>query len=483
MHDEPEGAPPPPPLGSTQALVAGLASEGALIQQGDFSLDLARASDKLGAYRLADPQRFVVLLLEVANLLPECSGLRFELTGRETRAIFDGAYLQPAQVRDCMLMLFAKLDGLEPTERRARQGRKLLAAALNSAQHSGMCRMSVDAFGPGRSSLVWEGEGEPRFTSTELHFVTRHLSVTVAYDVPHVQHPWQIHRDYLQHHAGCSGVPVQLRVAGQLQGDAPLPGPEARFGLLDRVELHDATGRQIGVAGWSPQFGDQAIGVMVLHANGAIIEHIPDPLLPRMALAIVDASDHPRDLSNSYFIRDEALGALRVAVVSACARLTQPPPLLAAPGTKGSHMMMSSIFAGASVFIIMAGLGVAGPAALGLAGGTSLAAGLPLIMGSRYAHAETHGELKLARIERVVRMRALDIGDAAHVRARVRVELGPGEDGEAREPVTTEILIDGRTGPVDPGARVFVRMHPKHPSVIVSARGQSLYNKQPHLRA
>src|SRR5690606_27977612 len=94
---------------------------------------LAQAHEKLAAYRLPDPDAFLLLLIEVAHLLPECVKIRFGLGRVATHITLVGVALSTAELRTVFDALFLDLDGLDPAVVRRGLARRQLASALNTA--------------------------------------------------------------------------------------------------------------------------------------------------------------------------------------------------------------------------------------------------------------------------------------------------------------------------------------------------------------
>ena len=73
-------------MSKARELVAALAAEGTLESRGQFTLDKAKAREKLQKFQLAEPERYVVLLAEAA-LMGGATFLEVDIDGDDVREI------------------------------------------------------------------------------------------------------------------------------------------------------------------------------------------------------------------------------------------------------------------------------------------------------------------------------------------------------------------------------------------------------------
>ena len=128
--DDSDSKPTPAP---TQALIEGLADQGEYVEDGRFTLDSTRALDKLRDYQLADPEAYILLVIEAAFV---GSGgdtrVNIEL-GRTTSVEFAGLAIDAEALDQILASVFRKAKTEDPEVERAAKTLKLLALALNGA--------------------------------------------------------------------------------------------------------------------------------------------------------------------------------------------------------------------------------------------------------------------------------------------------------------------------------------------------------------
>jgi hypothetical protein len=141
-------------------LLTELAAAGRVEAQGGFTIDPEKAREKLRHYQLADPRRYVLLLVEAAIMLG-ADKLEFEIDSDDVHLRFSGAQLEYAQLENIYASLFAhaeQLASLTPEQQQRTRGLQQLAFALNSAMALNPRFARVVSVGP-------DGRG----TALELH--------------------------------------------------------------------------------------------------------------------------------------------------------------------------------------------------------------------------------------------------------------------------------------------------------------------------
>ncbi|GEM_PF-2390503 len=131
-------------------LLAKLTAVGELEARGEFSIDAEKAREKLRHYQLADPYRYVLLLVEAAV----CSGaetLSFEIDTDDLHLRFAGRAFKPRWLENIYSALF--LDGAGSKggehERQSLRAAQLLACGLNSAMALNPRWIRMTSVGPG----------------------------------------------------------------------------------------------------------------------------------------------------------------------------------------------------------------------------------------------------------------------------------------------------------------------------------------------
>jgi hypothetical protein len=118
-------------------LIARLEADAEFVDAGAFTLEIGKAREKLAEYQLADPQRFVLMLVEAAHLLPGCTGISFEISDEITRADFEGVGLGADELRAMFDSLFVDVTDLDPHAAQRVRGHQRLALASPMSNPSG----------------------------------------------------------------------------------------------------------------------------------------------------------------------------------------------------------------------------------------------------------------------------------------------------------------------------------------------------------
>ena len=150
-------------------LLGELRAGGVVEAEGRFTLDADKAREKLRQYQLADPHRYVLLLVEAMSLAG-ARQLEFAIDADDVRLRCIGRPFRYEQLADLYASLFVEVDAtLEARERDHLRGLQQLAFALNSAMalNPRFIRLeSVDAEGRG-VALVLEPERPDQLTRIE----------------------------------------------------------------------------------------------------------------------------------------------------------------------------------------------------------------------------------------------------------------------------------------------------------------------------
>ena len=432
-----------------EQLIAGIEAEGSFVEEGQFRIDLAKAREKLANFRIAEPLRFVLLLVEVANLLPECRSIAFEFSARRTRVVLDEVYLEGHEVKGCFDLLFAEAASTDP-----RMGaRELLGAALNAALRTTQGTTTLTAFGPQTHRLEFSPGSSPQFMTVSKEPVAPRLVLELD-DPRGARSPREQLRRQLFRDARHGQRPVFIDGDKLAQG---LDGAE----LVDAVELRGAGGESAGFVGWSPHNRGQPEGLIVLVANGVALAATLLPGLPRGMVAFVHADHLARDLSRTRLIRDARFESLAQLALAGAKGVRRPAPVLLGSDhdLRSRNQLIRSVLAGSAMFTASI---VAGPlgAALGLAAASATMIGAPVLQSSRAAHVQRYGWLAAGEVEELKVMRLMSVEGETVFRADVKVDRG-GPD------ILYGQLYTDR--PLKVGARIFVRTHPKYPELFTPA--------------
>ena len=437
------------------ALIAELAGDGAFVEAGGFRIDLAKARDKLAAYRLSDPSRYVLLLVEAATLFAECRTIYFEISPRRTRVTLAGVSLDAKELHYCFDALFVDLRELEPVAAQRVRARKQLAAALNSALDGAQGRSTVTAHGQQSARLSFVPKGEPSFEEVSSAASEPRVVLDIAYRGDRGQQEGQLRLLFRDARFGERAVYVN----GGLLAQGP-SGAE----VVDPVEIKDLEGRVGGFVGWCPHHLRVPKGVLIYAANGVAIESCSVEGLPRGQLAVVDARALGRDLSGTRLIRSPAFEGLAKAALVASAYLDTPSPRFVHQDSRA--LMRGARLAAASGGLLAFSL-LAGPLGpmLGLVASGATWMGASLLNSTRTRHIQSYGRLVVGVVEALVSTRIpVTRNDGSRdciVRAAVRVDRGEAE------PLRSEIVSSDE---LRLGMRLYLRVHPKYPEHAVPAR-------------
>ena len=271
----------PPTAGIVAALVDGVE----LVDDGVFTLDFAAARTKLADYRLDEPNRFVLLLVEAAHLFPECTSITFFIDNRETRARLHGVSLSDAELIGFLDAAFFEPEALLDDAARREAGRRMLAVALNGATVLAGRSVEVDSCVDGvRHTLRVEAGDHGHEVETEadepsegwlerwrrrhsrgefieLRVRDRRLASSLTGADARTQ------RNFLLYRCRCASKPVVVN--GMAIGHG--------FMLTDALaplELRDERGVVQGIGGYCALRMDSGLEFV---ANGVVIERMPQP--------------------------------------------------------------------------------------------------------------------------------------------------------------------------------------------------------------
>jgi hypothetical protein len=311
------------------ALLVQLEAEAHYVDAGSFTLDPRKAREKLAAYQLAEPDRFVLLMVEAAHLLHGCKGVAFTIDTRSTKVVFEGVELRAGDLHGCFDALFIDVASLDPERARQMRGRQRLALALNAALGlpNGRVEMTSRIRGEDSVHAELDVEGRVHIREQPSTAATSELVVEV-----HRAPRWHKQRDLLRLEARYATVPV--RVDGVRIDDDPSTN------LVAPVEICDAAGQVVGRAGWCAAQATRTSGSIGFVANGVVLEEHLESTLPAGLFALLDASDLQRDISQTQ-IRRDAVHQQRVEAALAIGKTIAPPlPTLGPqPTDPAEHVM------------------------------------------------------------------------------------------------------------------------------------------------
>ena len=320
----------PPSNELVAQLVDELDGDAQLVDAGEFTLDPAQARLKLREYQLADPNGYLLLLVEIARLAdPNRTSISFTL-GRPLVVEFESIELELDALEHLLGGVFRSRSGLRGEELRHARVMRLLGLALNAAL----------ALEPEQVSIGWlqdSGMGAglrfvPSGESERVHMMGEEsMRPRARFEVhfgPLANLSFSDERELIERH--CSFAPFPVDVDGQvisrgLRAGLDHDGAE-RLGHTppELVSLSEVT--RLGLAN---NCNTEAPPVLLLLTRGVLSETLELEGLRPGFRAIVDI-DARKDLAQAKVLRDPQFDAMLAAVRRAHDKLP-PAPVAVAP--------------------------------------------------------------------------------------------------------------------------------------------------------
>lgn len=325
-------------------LLAQLRGEGEVEARGRFSIDTERAREKLRQYQLADPHRYVLLLVESA-VQSGAERIEFELDSDDVHMRFRGRAYDPQALQDIYGALFLDPADLDAGERAGLRAVQLLAYALNSAMALNprwVRVVSVDDHGNG-ARLELRGDeddveaivgGEPgthihvrdRFRPGLVVEFFRRLGNTLAEGV------------LLRAHCMHASVPILIGgepISETIRPPRRVSQPEHEWRHAPVLE----GGLTIGWGWLSDAEAETGVPATAdVCSNGVLVETLELREAIPGFVARVDSRALRKDVSQSQLLRDAGFDALVSALMACHDQLVQrlaeraTDPTLGAPG-------------------------------------------------------------------------------------------------------------------------------------------------------
>lgn len=285
-------------------VVARLRAEAELAGRGGFSVDRARARAKMREFQLADPRRWVLLLVRAA-IMRGARHIEVGLGARGFTVRFDGPALERVDFEELYTSMFASAASPEVLARRE------LALALNAAMALRPRRLRVTS-GDGISTIALElaVDREDEITVPEkpvtgtLVEVEDRLGVAVLERLRQETRP-----ESALLREGCRWSDRDVRLDG------------ARISMgLGQLAVRGATRIE---APWTGRCGfaeGPAPATITVLQHGIVLSEHEAPALPRGFVAVVDGSSLRTDISRNQPVRDRAYEALLEALAEAADR-------------------------------------------------------------------------------------------------------------------------------------------------------------------
>ena len=140
-------------------MFAELAAGGEVVDEGEFTLDAAKARDKLRKFRLTNPTAWVLLAVEAASL---GDADYFDLdAGNDTYLDLENLFLDQQELEGLLAAVLVDTGSIEdPAQRRRAECLRLLALAVDAAVETGATRVAVGSTDGDRSHTLMVGMGQ-----------------------------------------------------------------------------------------------------------------------------------------------------------------------------------------------------------------------------------------------------------------------------------------------------------------------------------
>lgn len=454
-------------------LIGRLQSDADFVGGGQFTLDIDKARDKLAAYQLASPERFVLLLVEAAHSFPSCTSIAFEIDERGTRVRLGGFSLDEAELRGVLDPLFVDASALEGEARAHMLGRRRLALAVNTMIELADDALVLRSHRLGQNTL--ELNISTRGSKVESS-ATRASMPVLELELAVQTNPLaQAQRTLLRGEARHSTLPLTLdgeRIElGLAHPDMAMPSE-----LREDDQL-------VGRGGWWPAGKKLEGGWLIFVANGVILDTLTESGFTPGYLALVRADDLERDLSQSKLVRNAAFER-RLATVSEHHASLGPAPALAPLGGEayaakhqnavGTGGLLVGLF---SVAIGVASLTLIADPTFLLSGITSLVAGLAMVFIGNHSLEKSKRHLRIrqqglpfvATVERVEAKEVSAHEGKLNVELQLTIEGRPERSSSELAKLNTVAVLQHH---FTVGQELFVRVDPEDPDFVVLSSGE-----------
>lgn len=302
------------------SLIEALAGGGEHVDDGVFTLDPAKARQKLREYQLAEPLAYVLLLVEAAHIAdtrstPSRPRIDFGL-GSTTRASFRGVVLSDEQLCNPFSAVFRGSNDLAGDELVRTRVLQLLGLAANAALAAGAERLEIQNTDAEKRSrcVTIDRNGE---TQLELRESTD-ASVPGHTVFRFVGGGLQIGRAakelaLLQAHCELASIPITV------DGERIDAGQKAAFAGFRRVQTTSIAIDDHGIVGTAARLGAEPAKALIL-TRSVLAETIELENCRPGFIAVVDV-DLRKDLSQRRVLRDEQFEPVLGAILRAEERL------------------------------------------------------------------------------------------------------------------------------------------------------------------
>jgi hypothetical protein len=131
------------------SLIAALTDEGEAVDEGSFTLDPAKAREKLREYQLADAHEWILLAISAGHVATDGRGPVRVRSGSEAEVWFPGVSLTAQQLENCFAAAFGRTRGLVGEALTRARVLRLLGIAGNAALSLGSTELEIESVAPG----------------------------------------------------------------------------------------------------------------------------------------------------------------------------------------------------------------------------------------------------------------------------------------------------------------------------------------------
>jgi hypothetical protein len=271
------------------------------IVRGHFTIDRARAREKLSRYQLANPYAYVLELVQAA-ILRGAEEIHFKFDSDDMYMRFEGQAFTELDLSNLEMAVLESADTLEGRSRRQ------LAAGLLAAEALNPKLVVVDSAGGARLEAR-AGEAERLSTSSRFTGDTQ-IQLRERWHPKLLLRFWQNLRGrgreqtLLKKH--CSAASQAIFVNGTLISGAPHGWSQGR-----RVGEVTVDGQ--GFSGWGGMIAGEPSELQIL-CDGVLIETVPLDLGELPFRAVISGESLEKDLSGAAIQRNEAFQAMMLEV-------------------------------------------------------------------------------------------------------------------------------------------------------------------------
>ncbi len=351
---------------AARRIVDALEQGATLIDEGTFTLDRARALEKLAAYRLSETDAWILIMVQVGNLLGATS-ISIVCQATFAEVLLANVTLPSQWLGDLLGGVFVGGDDATEHERRHKRARQKLAIAYAALLEFDPDSIELVCMNEhGQVSRLSRARGDERDIIERSFEPTGSIGTKVR--VVYTSRPGgrQTTRQMIYERCCYSKVPVSLeRQVIQQEWSAVLSSGTRPILPVDVV---DGAGRVIGIAGIGLRDDPSDRGVLLVQVDGIVVEKIALEDTVEHFIAFVDV-DLRLDLSQSKVVRDaafyEVVGWVRATYEGLVAKWRNmgsprpephPVPALAEPAPNE----LATSPASAALLVILGGAAVVG---------------------------------------------------------------------------------------------------------------------------